>query len=78
MNEQVVILYAIPNRVGYGASPYPMAYDVTELDHPAQAKVQQELEREGYFVQVWFPQDPITVLATAEVRQRMQQEAPRG
>lgn len=78
MIKQTVILHAIPNTLGWGAAPVPQVFDVTHLPHDQQMKVQKALEARGYFVQVWFPQDPVVVLAEAEVRERMEKEAERG
>lgn len=71
--KQVIILHAIPNAIGWGAAPVPQVFDVTQLPHEEQQKVQKALEARGYFVQVWFPQDPVVVLAEAEVRERLKQ-----
>lgn len=75
---QTVILHAIPNAIGWGASPFPQVYDVTHLRHDDQQKVQKALEARGYFVQTWFPQDPVVVLAEAEVQERLKKEQNDG
>ena len=74
MKTQTVILHAIPNTVGWGAAPVPQVFDVTHLSYENQHKVQKALEARGYYVQTWFPQDPVVVLAEAEVRERLEKE----
>lgn len=76
--RQIVILHAIPNCIGWGAAPVPQLFDVTHLRHDDQHKVQKALEARGYFVQTWFPQDPVVVLAEAEVQERLKKEQSNG
>lgn len=74
VGKQQRVFHAIPHSVGWGSQPFPQVYDVTHLAYADQVRVKQELETQGYWVQEWFPMDPVEVLVRAEMRKRVEDE----